>query len=80
MTDDPKRNPGWKRPPDWKFEEDWNSPAWKERMRQSNIQLALLREAFGFEVCPACGVEHTIKTLVCRECGHKAPRPDDDPA
>jgi hypothetical protein len=73
---DPKRNPGWKRPADWKYEEDWNSPAWNERMKKVREELAAKREAYGFDVCPACETEHTTKTLVCRNCGYANPRPD----
>lgn len=74
MTDDPKRNPGWKRPPGWKFEEDWGSPAWEERERKVYAQLQELRDKYGFIVCPNCKVEHTTTTIVCRVCGHKADR------
>ena len=72
MTDDPKRNPGWKRPADWPYEEDWDSPAWRERMRKRMAEIAEQREREGFIDCPRCKTQHTGKTLVCRVCGFRA--------
>jgi hypothetical protein len=75
MSDDPNRNPGWVRPPGWKFREDYGSPAWKDRVRQSDEALAKEREKYGFVVCPKCHVEHTTKTVFCRECRYRVMTP-----
>ena len=64
------KHPDWVRPAWLKFPEDWASPAWERRMAATHKRVAERCEQYGFVVCPACNVEHTGKTLVCRECGH----------
>jgi hypothetical protein len=73
MSRDPDLvNPSWERPPDWPYEADWDSPAWKRARDESEQRIVEARREYGFSVCPACHTAHTSKTVVCRECGHRA--------
>ena len=49
-----------------------DDPAVQERLADLNRRMEERREREGFSLCPACGCQHTEKTLTCRECGAKA--------